>query len=118
MRMNDDVVKAGRISCRIDSSNVAINPRNYRSKSIVIVRVHCGIASVSVPTLPPRSCAFRKHITPGRIGVVQQQAICHVTTSMIGEREEQKWRAQKSGRKMPVTRFDVFDEIVDKCRLK
>src|ERR1700721_2792819 len=97
MRMDDDFFEARRIRQRVNAGGVTVDPGNDRTERVVVVGVHGGIANVSIPALPPSSCAFREHVTPGWVGIVQQETISHIGASMIGKREKQERRAEESG---------------------
>src|SRR5919109_3709197 len=97
MRMNDNLLESWRVWQRVNTSNIAIDPGNDRAEGIVVVRVHGGIAGVSVPPLPPGGRSFREHVAPGWIGIVQQQAISNIGAPVVSQGEEQEGRAQKTG---------------------
>src|SRR5690348_18459704 len=101
MRIDNNLFKTGAFGSGVNTGNIAINPRHHGAERIMVVGIHRGVAGIAIPALPPCSSAFREHVSPGWIGLIEQQAISYVRAAVIRECEEQKRCAQESCRKVP-----------------
>jgi len=67
------VVEAWASGVRIDSGGAAVDPGHHGAEGVVVVGVHAGVTGVAIPTLPPGGCVLADHVSPGGIGVGEEE---------------------------------------------
>lgn len=69
VRMNGEVMETWSGGISVNAGSATINPGHHRTEGIVVIRVHTRVASVAVPSFPPRSRPLLHHVPPGGVGV-------------------------------------------------
>src|SRR5258708_3033763 len=72
--------------------------------------VHGGVAGGAVPALPPGGGAFGDHVSPGGVGVLEEEFEGDVGAVVVVEDEHEEGRAEEAGGEVVVVDLDVGDE--------